>query len=181
MLHSAIVGKGTLKALHFFPEDKRGFFRDAIQGSADFVAHLGILCSQVKIRNFIHTFFLSEDASPTEFQCTLPSSRDFIEPAILLPENLSEIRPALRIPGATRSSTGQGVAPGNSTNSVPTSPAGVILCMAKPSSPPPGSQEVAGATCQVMPPRSNTRPLCQCPTSICRMPSRSRRSISRER
>src|SRR6185437_9559835 len=69
----------------------------------------------------------------------------------------------------------------NGTNSVRTSPSRLMVCMAKPSSPPQGSQLVASPTCQVMPSCWNTRPLCQCPTSMCFTPSLCRMSISRER
>ena len=67
MLHSAIVGKGMLKSFHFFAEDKRGPLTGAIECGADFVAYLGILGSQVKIRDFVHALFLSDDALPSLF------------------------------------------------------------------------------------------------------------------
>src|SRR5215469_5232681 len=81
MLRSAIVGKGMLKALHFFTENKRSLLGDAIERGADFVADLRILGSQVKIRNFVHAWFLSNVTAPGIFQCTLrcPRHSDFPE------------------------------------------------------------------------------------------------------
>src|SRR3954469_23587890 len=73
------------------------------------------------------------------------------------------------------------LSPKLSSNWVRIFPSRVIVCTAKPSSPPHGNQAVDGATCQVIPSRSKTRPLCQCPTSMSLIPSSRRAFISLDR